>query len=273
MDGQQNGQPETEGSGGVPEPSSEDHKEDAPAPEDRRRRRLWLRAGLAAAGVAVAAVALTVALSRSGAPPVVPSRTPSPSPTPPFTRTGFEFDLASVTWTSYTGREAPGQARKAAEQVRVTLSKWYDAAFLDPAEWENGPPDSAWALFAKKVTKRARTRDTRSLSLGKVDGLQALEAGKTRLTVRVLLDPSLRGIAAVATVRFDASGTLSNGDLLSVKNSSTFLLRPVGKAWRIVAYPKASTKVNERPAPSPSPSITVSGSASATPSATGSPTT
>ena len=87
----------------------------------------------------------------------------------------------------------------------------------------------------------------------------------SRLSVNVLLDPSLNPMAAVATVTFRATGTLDNGDLLEVTSSAKLLFRFQGGRWLIVGYPQATTSLRETPAPSPTPVAGPSGSGSVTP--------
>ncbi len=267
----QNGDPAAGEAGPGPalhgEASSPDSAIGAPdAKGSRKRRLLWGGLGVVVAGAA-AALVLTLPQHHHAARPVAtPSSRPSPAPPP---RAPFAFQLSGVTWTSYVSKDSPTNARKAAEQIRIGLSGWYDAAFVDPNEWKAGPAVSAWALFGPDVAQRARKKDAGSLSLGTVNGLEILKATDPTLSVRVLLDPSLKAVAAVATVRFEAVGTLENGDLLSVSNSARYLFRLVGSRWLIVGYPKASTTLDESPAP-PVPGPTASGAgASAGPTAGG----
>jgi hypothetical protein len=174
----------------------------------------------------------------------------------------FEFRLTSVTATSYTGQGASKSARRAGELVRLLLSRFYDAGFVNPAEWTQGPPGDMWAVLARNVAVRGRTK-AGALTLGKVKGLSTLEIDRTRLFVKVLVDPSHRAVAAIATVSFDATGHMDNGDLLAVSNDARFFLRPIDGRWTIVGYPDARTALKERPAPSPTPLPGPSGSASA----------
>jgi hypothetical protein len=90
------------------------------------------------------------------------------------------------------------------------------------------------------------------------------------LSVRVLLDPQGRPQAAVASVVFDASGTLKGGEAVIVTNRASFLMRPAGGSWVVVGYPAASTDV-QSPTPSPSASTSPSPTASGSPSPGASP--
>ena len=241
-----------EGLEGAPDETEADAEGDAgPAPASRRGRLiLWIGLGLGMAALA-GGIALAVLL-RGGGSPTRAGRSPTPSPAVVPARVPFRFSLNSVTATSFTGKSAPKAARKAADQITVVLSGWYDAAFTDPAEWRSGPAPSAWSAFSRPVIGRAK-KDRQALSLGPVAGLTVLEATGSRLNVRVLLDPSLKTVGAVAYVTFDAAGKLAGGDILEVTNTARFILRPVRGHWVIVAYPSARTTARQHPAPRPSP--------------------
>ena len=257
--------------GSAPEQTKQTHEQDEPLEDHGRGRgrgRWWwaLRILTALAGAAVLTVAMVFAVSRLDRSTASPNPKPSPLHTLPGGRIPFEFSLSSVTTTSYTGKLSSRAARRAAaEQIRVALSRFYDAAYFDPAEWKDGPSESAWSMFASNVAKRARTGDERALALGQVPGLTSLETSRIRLYVRLLLDPSLHPLSAVATVSLDATGTLKDGDLLDVSNHASFLFRLVKGHWTVVAYPQTKTSLKEVPAPIPTPVPGPSGSA--TPSA------
>ena len=235
-----------------PPPDDAEAEADAGAPPRSHRRRLILWIGLGVGGAALVAGIVIAAFLGVGGPPTRAARSPTPSPAIVPARIPFQFTLHRVTTTSFTERNAPKAARNAAERIRVVLSDWYDAAFADPAEWKDGPAPSAWSAFSRPVIGRAK-RDRQALSLGRVAGLTVLEPTGSKLNVRVLLDPSLKTLGAVAYVTFDAAGKLTGGDLLEVTNTARFILRPVANHWVIVAYPRARTTAKQRPAPRPSP--------------------
>ena len=250
-----------------PDQSDQIEQQDEPLEAKHRGRWWWaLRILTALTGAAVMTVALVFAISRLDRSTASPNPRPSPSHTLPGGRIPFEFSLSSVTTTSYTGKLSSSAARRAAaEQIRVALSHFYDAAYFDPAEWNDGPSDPAWSMFASSVATRARAGDAPALALGPVSGLTSLDASRVRLYVRLLLDPSLHPLSAVATVSLDATGTLRDGDLLHVSNQASFLFRLVKRHWTVVAYPQTRTTLKEVPAPVPTPVPGPSGSA--TPSA------
>lgn len=195
----------------------------------------------------------------------VPHRPTSP-PAPP--RAAFLFPAAK-TRAIATGRRNNVAARTAASRIQTTLSAFYDAAFLDPKTWKQGLSAAAWDAFVERVQEQARS-DAGSLTLGEAgSSIDQLSVTEASLSVRVLLDPRGRPRAAVATVVFDASGTLSSGEAVLVSNRASFLMEPDGTRWVVVGYPTARTKVETPPTPSPgaSASATPTGSASPSPGA------
>jgi hypothetical protein len=194
-----------------------------------------------------------------------PSQPPLSTSPPAPPREAFVFPLEKTTATS-TGRRNDAATRTAATRIQTTLSAFYDAAFMDPRNRTQTLPVEAWNAFAGQVRKKARS-DAAALTLGETGpGIDELSVTDASLSVRVLLDPRGRPRAAVATVKFDASGTLRTGEAVLVSNRASFLLEPDGTRWLVVGYPSAKTDV-ETPTPTPSPGA----SASATPSASPSP--
>jgi hypothetical protein len=231
--------------------------------ERQSRSRQWWAARIGAGVVLLVLIAVggLALLGGGGAPgPAGPPPATSP-PAPP--RTEFVFPLVK-TGAVATGRRNNTAARTAATRIQTALSRFYDAAFMDPETWKNGLAAEAWDAFAEPLREQAMS-DAASLTLGdaesSVDQLSVTEAS---LSVRLLLDPRGRPRAAVATVVFDASGTLSGGEAVLVSNRASFLLEPEGSRWLVVGYPTARTEVNT-PSPSPSPG------ASGSPTPTGSP--
>jgi hypothetical protein len=261
QDPEDEGADEVVGDEVVPDVLDPDGGDEPPEGGGTRPWLRWLLTGIGIAAVAATVVFLVLRTSdKQAGPPIA-----SPSPTTsyvPGSRIPFQFRLTSVTATSYTGVNAPRSAARAGELVRVLMSRFYDAGFMDPNEWRQGPPSDIWGVFARDAASQARARATPALTLGKVKGLEVLQVDRSRLFVRVLLDPSHRAISAVATVSFDATGKLADGDLLAVANDGRFLLRVIDGRWTVVGYPSAKTTLKERPAPSPTPVPGPSGSAS-----------
>ena len=169
-----------------------------------------------------------------------------------------------------TGKRSAAAARDAATEIQTTLSAFYDAAFMDPRTRKQGLSPGAWNAFARSIRERAR-KDAASLTLGepasRVDALSITDAS---LSVRVLLDPKGSPDAAIATVVFEASGTLIGGEPVQVSNRASFLLKPIDGRWLVVGYPQAKTEL-EAPSPTPSPSATPTAAGSASPSSGASP--
>jgi hypothetical protein len=211
--------------------------------------------------LALVVVSVFVLLGGRGA-PLEPSRPPSTSPPEP-PREAFVFPLVKTTATR-TGRRNNAGARTAAARIQAALSAFYDAAFMDPRNRERGLPPEAWNAFVGQARKQAMS-DAAALTLGEAGpSIEELSVTEASLSVRILLDPRGRPQSAVATVVFDASGTLKTGEAVQVSSRASFLLEPDGTTWLVVGYPRAETKV-ESLAPTPSPGA----SASVTP--TGSP--
>jgi hypothetical protein len=169
----------------------------------------------------------------------------------------------SKTSSVATARRNRAAVQTAAASIQITLSAFYDAAFMDPKTRRDLPPD-AWTGFAEPLRKQAKA-DAVSLTLGDTGpSIERLSVTRASLFVKLLLDPRGRPQAAVATVVFDASGTLAGGEPVTVSNRASFLLRPSGKDWLVVGYPSAQTSV-ESPPPTPSPSSSASPSSGASP--------
>jgi hypothetical protein len=211
------------------------------------------------AGLALAGGVAWFVLTHGGVTPAPPGS----SPTPP--RVPFAFAAPTVHVSSYTGRTSKGPARQAAEDIRATLSTLYDRAFVDPATWTSGFPPEMWEAFDPNAAGRAQ-KDAASFGLGRVEGLGELEVIVATLAVDVLEDPARRPLSATATVRFTATGTRTDGSTLDVRNTATYLIRPVRGRWLIVGFPSLRTTIDSVPPPVPT-----AGPSSGTP-ATTSPT-
>jgi len=223
-----------------------------------RFRAVWIGAVIVLLGLIAGFI--VVLLNRGGGPRTsasASSSTPSAGPRVPLVL------RLSRTSSVTTAKRNPDAASNAAAGIQTTLSAFYDAAFMDPKTRKDLPPD-AWNAFAESLRKRAR-EDAVSLTLGDTgQSIKSLSVSQAGLSVRLLLDPKGRPQAAVATVVFDASGTLTGGEQVIVSNRARFLLRPFGKDWLVVGYPSAETSVESPPA-SPSSSSSASPSSGATP--------
>jgi hypothetical protein len=212
---------------------------------------------LLAVAIAVVVVGLGVvaalALTRNEA------SSPRPTPLPPGAtatptipaRPPFFFSIQSRT-PARAGKGGGTEAQDAAIEIGSRLSAFYDAAFMDPNTWANGLPDEAWSIFDPSVIDRAMG-DADALTLGDAaPGLTELEATRSALDVKVLLDPQGTPSAAVADVTFRATGTLQDGQEVDVVNTASFLLEMRDGQWVVVGYPDANTKLTSAPTAAPS---------------------
>jgi hypothetical protein len=219
-------------------------------------------ARIAVAGLAIITFAVLLVAGPSGIPGASPTpgslSTPLPTLVPAPTgppRVVFSLPVSKVVTTAIQGaRRRPKIGRQAGIGVSETLGAFYDEAFFNPVTWIRGVSPAAWAAFAPEVAARAK-KDERSLTLGTAGReLQSLQPTERRLVVEVLIGADGAPISAVASVTLGATGVLTSGELLEVRNTARFLLEPSGGGWLIVGYPSARTTLRTLPAPSPSPS-------------------
>ena len=219
--------------------------------------------------IAVGLLAASVLLVLARSPRVVHGAPVPPRPTPP---PAAAFGFTSVKIHPLPARR--GVSTKAsswvAQDVRASLTGFYDATLTRPSTWTRGVPDDAWNAFAPSVRDRA-SGDGKSLALGnQVPNLRSLTVGSGTLDVTVLIDPSGHAQATVARVSIVASGALDTGAPIQVSVDASFLLRRVDRRWLITGWPEASVRV-EPVAPSVGPSAGPSSGIS--PSAPAGPTT
>jgi hypothetical protein len=190
-----------------------------------------------------------------------PGSIPSPTPAPTFAFAGRS--VQSLALKQQTSRAAVSAA---AQSVDTLLATFYLRTFLEPSAWSGGPPDEAWNLFLPSLRDRVRGQPG-TFGLGDTGpDVKTLEATDSNLILRVLLDGSGHARAVFASVRFDATGTLKDGQTLDVANQATYLFRLTGKNWLISAYPSVRTTLDSAPAPSPTP---MASGSSPTPSSSG----
>jgi hypothetical protein len=211
-------------------------------PKRSRPWLIWIIAGLGALAL-VGGVAWFV-LTQGGVRPTAPGASPGPSRVP------FAFAAPRVHVSSYTGRSSKEAARTVAEDIGAKLSTLYDRGYVDPSTWSNGFPPQMWEAFAPDAARRAR-REAKSFGLGRVEGLEGLQAIEATLTVDVLEDPGKRPQGATATVEFRATGVRTDGSTLEVRSKAVFLFRAVGRRWLIVGFPFLRLKADSIPPPAP----------------------
>jgi len=233
----------------------------------RRRARVRVLVGVAV--LALAGGALGFALTRHHAgPSTIAHGSPSPrSPVPPAEPFAFTSTKTDVIGVSAIGKASAVQL---ATTIQASLVSFYQQAFATPSTWTRGVPASAWSVFSPAIRAQAE-RDSTSLALGaQAPDLLRLHVTDSTLTVHVLVDASGHPVSALADVTVQATGSLKDGEIVSVTNSASLLFRRLDQAWVITGYPAANTSVTA-PTPTLGPSPTSGspspGSASTTPSA------
>jgi hypothetical protein len=216
---------------------------------------LRLAVGIVVLGLIVVGLKLLSSSSRtrpsaSPGPVVQPTSGFIPSPTPAPT---FAFAGRSVQTLSIRQQTNQAAATAAAQAVETLLANFYLRTFLDPSAWSDGPPDEAWNLFLPSLRDRVRGQPGTFGLGGAGTDVKSLTATDSHLTLRVLLDGGGHARAVFATVRFDAAGTLKDGQSLAIANQATYLFRLTGKNWLISAFPSAQTTLDSTPPPSPTP--------------------
>jgi hypothetical protein len=205
------------------------------------------RLGIALVVVAVVATSILVVLTRTAtkkAAPAPVSGSPLPSPTP---RPVFTFPAPEIQGFTVVGVGGLSLSKEPAALIQSALSQFYDQAFLDPATWANGVPEDAWSAFDASVRDQA-IADTASLALGDtVPSLKSVEVTEATLSVHLLLNTKKKPEAAFADIVFNATGTLTDGEEITITNRAELLLRPVSDGWLIFGYPKATIKVTSTP--------------------------
>lgn len=218
---------------------------------------------LAVVGISVAKVVSRSQGTKTAAVGTIssPTEEPSPSPSPSPPRVAFTFPAPKIFGITVVGGGGQALSVRPAQAIQEALSTYYDQAFMDPASWTAGVPDSAWEAFDDSVRSQAK-KDVTSLALGSaIPDLASLEVTKAALTVHVLLNAKDQPEAAVANVTFKASGAAADGGQVTVTNNATFLFRLVGKDWLIFGYPETTTTAATAPAAAPpttTPAPTVS---------------
>jgi len=220
-----------------------------------------LIAGVTAAAVATAAAVL---LAGDGSGPGTdvardprpgPSATPSPSPGAE-PAPALRLRVGGVSAVVVRGRVPPRRLRAARAGVERTISELYTRGFVEGLG-EEGSPDLA-ELFVPEARGRAR-RDRGVLTLGEAARrVTAVQGPRARLRMRVLTDARRRPTAALAEVRFAAKALQGEAEA-TIRHEGSYLLRPMGDRWGIVAYdvrgrvPPARRvrRTTEAPAPRP----------------------
>jgi hypothetical protein len=201
------------------------------------------RRGPAFGIIAVAVVVLIaggVFLATRGKGPLV-GLVPGTSKGPALITPDFRFRGAKATAIPTTPSQSAKKLRKPAEQAAVettgVIHELYTDAFLDPANWQSGTYDSAYAVFSPTAATQARaSADVLTAGPRAGDTFSDIQPGKATIQSRVLMDGEGNPSTVVAQVTFTAHGTSTDGPGTLFVSSGSFFLRQVNGAWKIVAF-------------------------------------
>jgi hypothetical protein len=176
----------------------------------------------------------------------------------------FDFTLKGaipITTVGGDRQAARGAADEAAREVQDTLSRMFGLAFLDPKNWRPGDYDSVMDFFEAGQAQAAATKDEATLTLGPDAGAQfeKVVPAKGTLKVKVLLDREGSPFTAEARTRFVARATGKDGEVIDVRSSGHYFMRPGEEGWTIFAYKVKRTDAGEGAPESPEPTGTASG--------------
>jgi hypothetical protein len=149
----------------------------------------------------------------------------------------FSFVVKNATAFPLARKPRIRTHRKAVEQVKGVLDRFYVAGFIDPGQWEDGRFTAALEQFAGPTAREAR-RDLPDLTLGKTAiwlNLVTPEEGVLRITL--LYERAGNPVAAIVKARFEAAGDVAGEPQdVSIKHSGEYILRRVSGRWAIVGY-------------------------------------
>ena len=179
---------------------------------------------------ALAALLFLAACTGPEATPSTPPESPAAAPAAgsPHVR------LAKVSGEAIKGRPPKGPLLEPAEQIRRAMTRLYTAAFFDPSQWDAGFP-AVLESFAREVRDRAR-RDVEQLTVGSsAGGLAEVRPVRARVVVRFLPNENRAPVAAIANMRFQATG-VGEGFEVPIRHTGEYVLRPVEGRWLITGY-------------------------------------
>jgi hypothetical protein len=194
--------------------------------------------------IVIAAVVILVAggvfLATRGKGPlagVIPGTSKSPAlPTPDFQFRGAKAVPIATVATQST-KKLKNPAQEAARQTTGVIHQLYTSAFLDPANWQSGTYDSAYALFSSSAAAQAKaSADVLTAGPQAGDTFTDIQPGKATIQSRVLMDLRGNPFTVVAKVTFTAEGTQTDERTTLLVSSGSFFLRRVNGDWKIVAF-------------------------------------
>jgi hypothetical protein len=144
-------------------------------------------------------------------------------------------------------------AQAVADQVRLQLDALFEASYVDPDTWgDTGEIEDFFVGGAKGQI----AGDASTLTLGENAGdtYDAVDPGKSTLTVKVLTDAKGNAVRASGRLSFTGLATHDDGTYSAITVTGTAILVMDGDTWKIEAYTLSrSDKRAEAPTPSSSP--------------------
>ena len=135
----------------------------------------------------------------------------------------------------------PGSSLKTANavlpKVEGVIKAFYQAAFLDPENWQNGTYDSAWETFTGSEAKKAQAQiDTLTLGENAGDTYSSITPKPSLFGLRVLTDRQGEVVSAFALVTFAAIAEKKSGGQATIVSTGQYSLEPQGDSWKITGF-------------------------------------
>lgn len=161
---------------------------------------------------------------------------PTSTETPPF-----DFTVDRITpYTAAPGKlpkGIPPEVQKASDDIAKQMSALYKAAYLDPANWQNGNYDSYFAAFESKAAATAKGQvDDLTAGTAAGDQFTDIQPGFAHLNTKVMLDEKGKPLIGVAVIDFNATATGTDSAQTNLRSTGQFFMRPKGNGWEIFAY-------------------------------------
>lgn len=171
--------------------------------------------------------------------------------TPKFAFTTSDV-IAVPTRAGTKAKQLKQRVKPAAKQAIKALDLFYAQAFLDPANWQRGSYDNAWALFDAGASAQAQKNvDTLTAGTGAGSAFKTILPIKGTLKAKVLLDAKDQPFSIVAIVHFSASGAGRGGKSVLLQSQGQYVFQMVDGTWKVVSF-HVQRNDQERAAPSPS---------------------
>ena len=153
----------------------------------------------------------------------------------------FSFHIdppqALLTAPGSTADKTDKAAKPAASEVEKIVHDFYVRAYLDPAEWTNGPFGGAFDTFSPGAKAQAMKQlDVLTAGTAAADTFSSIKEKDAHLKEKVLMDPHGQPYSVVAVVTFEATVDLKNGTTGTLTSQGQYILEKVGSGWQITAF-------------------------------------